>query len=163
MSNSLSGFLTRAWEAEHKDETKPRFGAGHYRRGLLGQPKQIKTLLGQGDVANLSVENISETLRINGNGDTLAENGQEALDNYFDMRQGEAEAIQDYINREDLMSLSLQNSTKIALDEKMSGSWHIRTSAFAGIRIVTERSIGLCFEDGNQTDNRFETERGSSR
>ena len=64
------------------------------------------------------------------------------------MRQGKAEAIQDYINREEMRSLSLQNSTKIALDEKMRGYWRIRTSALseqeiAGIRIVTEESIGL--------------------
>ena len=53
--------------------------------------------------------------------DTLEEKGQEALDNYFDMRQGKHDAIQEYINREEVMSLSLQNLTKIALDEKMCG------------------------------------------
>ena len=79
--------------------------------------------------------------------DTLEE-GQEALDTYFDMRQGKAEAIQDHINREEMMSLPLQSSTKIALDKKMRGHWLIRTSALseqeiAGIRMVTEGSTGL--------------------
>ena len=46
------------------------------------------------------------------------------------------------------MSLPLQNSTKIALDEKMRGHWLVRTSALleqeiTGIRIVTDRSTGL--------------------
>ena len=64
------------------------------------------------------------------------------------MRQGKAGSIQGYINREEMMSLSLQNSTKIALDEKMRGVWLIRTSApseqeIARIRIVTEGSTGL--------------------
>ena len=96
----------RLWEVEHKDETKPLLGPRLHRRGLLGQPKQIiKTLLRQGDLANFTVDNISVTLRNNGDGDTLEEKGQEALDNFFDMRQGEAEAIQDYINREEMMSL----------------------------------------------------------
>ena len=53
------------------------------------------------------------------------------MDNYVDLRQGKAKAIQDYINREEIMSLPLQNLTKIALDEKMRGHWLIRTSAFS--------------------------------
>ena len=99
----------RLWETEHKDETRRRLGPSLNRRGLLGQPKQIvKTLLGQGDLANFTVEKTSSTtLRNNGYGDTLEEKGQEALDNYFDVRQGKAEAIQDYVNREEIMSLSL--------------------------------------------------------
>ena len=81
-------------------------------------------------------------------GDTFEEQAQQALDNHFDMRQGRAEAFQAYINREEMMSLSVQNSTKIALDETMRGYWLIRTSAFSeqeftGIRIVTEGSTGL--------------------
>ena len=37
----------RLWEAEDKEETRPRLGPRFYRRRLLGQPKQIiKTLLG---------------------------------------------------------------------------------------------------------------------
>ena len=46
------------------------------------------------------------------------------------------------------MSLSLQNSTKVALDGKMRGYWLFRTSAsseqeIGGIRIVTEGCTGL--------------------
>ena len=70
-----------------------------------------------------------ETTRNNGYGDTLEEKGQEALDNYFDMRQ--AEAVQDCINLEEMVSLSLRNSTKTALDEKLLGYWQIRTSALS--------------------------------
>ena len=41
-------------EAHHNDETKPRLWPRLYRRGLLGQLKQIvKTVLGQGDLANI--------------------------------------------------------------------------------------------------------------
>ena len=66
---------------------------------------------------NFTVDNNIETLSNNGYGDILEEKCQEALDNHFDMRQGKE--IQDYINREEMMSLSLQNSTRVALDEKI--------------------------------------------
>ena len=56
---------------------------------------------------NLTVEDISKTLKENDY--TPGEKGQEALDNDFDMRQGKGEAIQDFINREEMMSVSLQN------------------------------------------------------
>ena len=64
------------------------------------------------------------------------------------MRQGKTEAIQDYTNREGMMSLPLQNSTTIALDETMRGSWPDRTltlsqQEIAGSRISTEGSKGL--------------------
>ena len=68
-------------EAQHK---KPRIWPRLHRRGLLllGKLKQnIKTLLGQGDRANFTVENIIETLRLNGYRDTVEEKCQEALDN----------------------------------------------------------------------------------
>ena len=47
-----------------------------------------------------------------------------------------------------MMSLSLKNSAKIALDQKIRGDWLIRTSALsereiAGIRIFPEGSTGL--------------------
>ena len=42
--------------------------------------------------------------------------GQEALDNYFDMRQGKAESIQDYTFREEILTVALQNDTVIDLD-----------------------------------------------
>ena len=75
----------KLWEAEHNDDAKPRLGPRLCRRGLLGQPKQIiKTLLGQGDLANFNIE----TLKNTGYGDTLEENGQEALEKSSDMRQG---------------------------------------------------------------------------
>ena len=68
----------KLWEAGHKEETTPRLGPRLNGRGLLGQPKQIiKTLLGQGDPANFTVDNI----RNNGYGDTLEKNGQEVLAN----------------------------------------------------------------------------------
>ena len=46
------------------------------------------------------------------------------------------------------MSLSLQNSTKIALDQKMRGNWFIRTSALtekeiADTRLIVEGCTGL--------------------
>ena len=75
MRNSLSEWVTDVtlWEAEHKEETKPRLGPRAYRMGLFGQPKQIvKTLLGHGYLAN-SVDNVIETLRNIGYGDTRRE------------------------------------------------------------------------------------------
>ena len=144
----------RLWEAEHKDETKPRFVPRFCR-----QPKQIiKTLLGHGNPANFTVDYIIETLRNNGYGDTLEEENQEALDNNFDTRQGKAEANQDHVNRKEMMPLSRQNSTKIAPDENMHGYWLIRASALseqqiAGIRIVTEGSTWtLCCDESNPAD-----------
>ena len=68
-----------------------------------------------------------------------------------------------------MKSLSLQNSTRIALDEKMRDYWLIQTSALseqeiAGIPTVTERSTGLsALKKAIQQTHRFETERGSSR
>ena len=76
----------RLLEAEHKDETKPRFEPRLYWRGHLGQPKQIiKTLLGQRDLAKFTVDNI-ETLRHNGYGDTFEEESQETLDKPHETR-----------------------------------------------------------------------------
>ena len=58
----------RLREAEPKDETNPRFGPRLYRRGLLGQPKQIiKTVHGHGHQANF----ITTTFRNNGFGNAL--------------------------------------------------------------------------------------------
>ena len=112
----------RLWEAQHKNETKSRLGPRLCRRGLLEQPKPIiNTLLGQGDLANFTVDKTIETLK-----KPFLRRRQEALDNCFDTRQGKAEAIQDCINREDIRALPLQNSTKTALDEKMRGYWLIR-------------------------------------
>ena len=57
------------------------------------------------------------------------------------MRQ--SKAIPDYINREEIMSLSLQNSTKIAIDEKICGYWLIRASALSEQEIAGIRIAGL--------------------
>ena len=70
------------------------------------------------------------------------------MDNNFDTRKGKAEAIQDYINGEEMTSLSLQNDTNIALDVKMHCYWLFRTSALTvpeieGIQIITQGSTGL--------------------
>ena len=60
----------RLWEAQHKDETKSRLGPRLCRRGLLEQPKPIiNTLLGQGDLANFTVDKTIETLKNNVCGD----------------------------------------------------------------------------------------------
>ena len=51
--------------------------------------------------------------------ENFLELGQEALNNYFDMRQGKAESIQDYIFREEILTVALQKDTAIDLDEKI--------------------------------------------
>ena len=129
-----------------KEETTPRLGPRLNGRGLPGQPKQIiKTLLGQGDPANFTVDNI----RNNGYGTLLKRTVKRCWKTHFDMGQGKADAIQENTSRKEMKSLPLQNSTRIALDEKMRDYWLIRTSALseqeiAGIPTVTERSTGLC-------------------
>ena len=89
----------RLWQVEFKVEDRDRLGPRLYRRGLHGQPKIIvKTKLGTQDVAQCTVDNIIQCLKENGYGELPEELGQEALDNYFDMRQGKAESsILDYI------------------------------------------------------------------
>ena len=63
-------WVTDVREAQHKDETKSRLGPRLCRRGLLEQPKAIiNTLLGQGDLANFTVDKIIETLKNNVCGD----------------------------------------------------------------------------------------------
>ena len=86
----------RLWQVEFKVEDRGRLGPRLYlyRRGLHGQPKTIvKTKLGTQDVAQFTVDNIIQCLKDNGYGELPEELGQEALDNYFDMRQGKAESI----------------------------------------------------------------------
>ena len=78
----------------------------------------------------------------------LEELGQEALDNYFDMRQGKAENIQDYIFREEILTVALQKDTAIDLDEKIRGYWLMRTSTLtereiSGIKIITQGQTEL--------------------
>ena len=80
------------WQVEFKLEDRDRLGPRLYRRGLHGQPKNIvKTKLGTQDVSQFAVDNIIQCLKDNGYGELPEELGQEALDNYFDMRQGKAE------------------------------------------------------------------------
>ena len=89
----------RLWQVEFKLEDRDRMGPRLYRRGLHGQPKIIvKTKLGTQDVSQITVDNIIQCLKDNGHGELPEELGQEALDNYLDMRQGKAESILDYIS-----------------------------------------------------------------
>ena len=133
----------RLWQVEFKVEDGDRLGPRLYRRGLHGQPKIIvKTKLGTQDVAQFTVDNIIKCLKDTGYGELPEELGQEALDNYFDMRQGKAESIQDYIIREEILTVALQKDTAIDLDEKIRGYWLMRTSnlterEISGIKIIT--------------------------
>ena len=105
----------RLWQVEFKVEDRDRLGPR--RRGLHGQPKIIvKMKLRTQDVAQFTVDNIIQCLKDNGDGELPEELGQEALDNYFDMRQGKAESIQDYIFREEILTVALQKDTAIDLD-----------------------------------------------
>ena len=68
---------------------------------------------------------------------------QEALDNYFDVRQGKAESILDYIIREEILTVALKKDTAIDLDEKIRGYWLMRTSnlterEISGIKTITQ-------------------------
>ena len=90
-----------------------------------------------------SVDNIIKCFKDNGYGELPEELGQEALDNYFDMRQCKAEIIQDYIFREEILTVALQKDTAIDLDEKIRGYWLMRTSNLTereifGIKIITQ-------------------------
>ena len=117
----------RLWQVEFKVEDRGRLGPRLYRRALHGQPKIIvKTKLGTQDVAQFTVDNIIKCLKDNGFGELPEELGQEALDNYFDMRQGKAESIQDYIFHEEILTVALQKDTAIDLDEKIRRYWLMR-------------------------------------
>ena len=139
----------RLWQVEFKLEDRDRLGPRLYRRGLHGQPKIIvKTKLGTQDVAQFTVDNIIQCLKDNGYGELPEELGQEALDNYFDMRQGKAESILDYIFREEILTVALKKDTAIDLDEKIRGYWLMRTSnlterEISGIKIITQGQTEL--------------------
>ena len=61
-------------------EDRDRLGPRLYRRGLHGQPKIIvKTKLGTQDVAQFTVDNITQCLKDNGYGELPEDLGQEAL------------------------------------------------------------------------------------
>ena len=132
------------WQVEFKLEDRDRLGPRLYRRGLHGQPKTIvKTKLGTQDVAQFTVDNIIQCPKDNGYGELPEELGQEALDNYFDMRQGKAESIPDYIFREEILTVAFKKDTAIDLDEKIRGYWLVRTSnlterEISGIKIITQ-------------------------
>ena len=139
----------RLWQVEFKLEDRDRLGPRLYRRGLHGQPKIIvKTKLGTQDVSQFTVDNIIQCLKDNGYGELPEELGQEALDNYFDMRQGKAESILDYIFREEILTVALKKDTAIDLDEKIRGYWLMRTSnlterEISGIKIITQGQTQL--------------------
>ena len=79
------------WQGGFKLEDRERLGPRLYRRGLHGQPKNIvKMKLDTQDVSQFTVDNIIQCLKDNGYGELPEELGQEALDNYFDMRQSKA-------------------------------------------------------------------------
>ena len=137
----------KLWKAEYKEDDRDRLGPKLYRRGLHGQPKIIvKTKLGTQDVSQFTVDNIIQCLK--GYGKLPEELGQEALDNYFDMRQGKAESIQDYIFREVILTIALKKNTAIDLDEKIRGYWLMGTSnltdrEISGIKIITQEQTQL--------------------
>ena len=60
-------------------------------------------------------------MKDNGCGELPEELGQNALDNNFDMRQGKAESILDYMFREEILTVALKKDTAIDLDEKIRG------------------------------------------
>ena len=139
----------KLWEAEYKEDDRVRLGPRLYRRGLHGQPKIIvKTKLGTQDVSQFTVVKILQCLQDNGYGELPEELGQEALDNYFDMRQGKAESIQDYIIREEVLPVAPKKDTAIDLGEKIRGYWLMRTSNLteqevSGIKIITQGQTQL--------------------
>ena len=70
------------------------------------------------------------------------------MDNYFDIRQGKAENIQDHIFREEIFTVALQKDTAIDLDEKIRGYWLMRRSnlterEISGIKIITQGQTQL--------------------
>ena len=139
----------KLWEAEYKEDDRDRLGPKLYRRGLHGQSKIIvKTKLGTQDVSQFTVDNIIQCLKDNGYGELPEELGQEALDKDFDMRQGKAENIQDYIFREEILTVALKKDTAIDLDEKIRGYWVMRTPNLTdrevtGIKIITQGQTQL--------------------
>ena len=101
----------KLWEAEYKEDDRDRRGPKLCRRGLHGQPKiVVKTKLGTQDASQFTVDNIIQCLKNNGCGELPEELGQEALDNYFDVRQ-------DDIFREEILTVALKKDTALDLDE----------------------------------------------
>ena len=110
------------------------------------------------DVAQFTLDNIIQCLKDNGYGELPEELGQEALDNYYDMRQGKAESIQDNIFREEILTVALQKDTAIDLDEKIRGYWLMRTSnlterEISGIKIITQGHTARAGQEGHHPDD----------
>ena len=101
----------------------------------------MKTKLGTQDVSQFTVDNIIQCLKDNCYGELLEELGQEALDNYFDMRQAKAESIQGYIFREEILTVALKKDTAVDLDEKTRGYWLMRTSNLTEIKKAITQTI----------------------
>ena len=64
------------------------------------------------------------------------------------MRQGKAESIQDYIFREEILTVALKKDTAIDLDKKIRGYWLMRTSnrsdrEVSGIKIISQGQTQL--------------------
>ena len=99
-------------------------------------------------MSKFTVDDIIQCLNDNGYGELPEELGQEALDNYFDVRQGKAESILDYIFREEILTVALKKDTAIDLDEKIREYWLMRTSNLterevSGIKIITQGQTQL--------------------
>ena len=139
----------KLWQVEYKEDDRVRLGPRLYRRGMHGQPKIIvKKKLGTQDVSQFTVDNIIQCFKDHGHGELPEELGQEALDNYFDMRQGKAESILDYVFREKIIPVALKKDTAVDLDDQIRGYWLRRTSnlterEISGIKIITQGQIQL--------------------
>ena len=108
----------------------------------------MKAKLGTQDVSQFTRDNIIQCPTDDGYGELPEDLGQQALDNYFDMRQGKAESILDYIFREEILTVAVKKDTAIHLDEKIRGYWLMRTSnlterEISGLKIITQGQTQL--------------------
>ena len=108
----------------------------------------MKTKLGTQDVSQFTVDNIIQCLKDKGYGELSEELEQEALDNHFDMRQGKAESMLNYIFREEILTVAVKEDTAIDLDDKIRGYWLMRTSnlterEISGLKIITQGQTQL--------------------
>ena len=67
----------------------------------------------------------------------------------FDIKQGKSERIQDYIFREEILTVGLQEDTAIDLDEKIRGYRLITTSNLAE-REVSKIKSSLRYRDSSR-------------
>ena len=80
------------------------------------------------------------------------------------MGQGRAQAIQDWVDREEMLSKSCQESTKNVLNGEMRGYWHISLERARKIKDpnqLREHYRCACCEQSNPTSNCFEKEGGN--